>query len=201
MQRHLAAEDGLEIVIAGFCAGVSPQAHLGEVFIGDGQGVEPYEDPEGGGERLLVHSLRLSGCPERPEPCARSSQVEGACFLLTVARALDTAQQKQQLAARGRGVTIADMESVPAIGLAKEWGKKVRVFRSVSDLWDEDLPLPAETLFPIQRQRPALGVLLAHCVASPPTAFRMLRFVFRLRHAAHTLGKGLEAQLLPDAVE
>jgi adenosylhomocysteine nucleosidase len=114
--------------------------------------------------------------------------------LITSARVLQTAVEKQDLARHTGGIAV-DMETSAIRRLCAARGIPMLALRAISDTASEDLPIPAEVWFDFVRQRPRPLALLLHLALHPVRIAPFIRFVRGINHARSRLTDFLLAVL------
>ncbi|MFZ4780054.1 MAG: hypothetical protein ACOYM3_32260 [Terrimicrobiaceae bacterium] len=154
------------IVSAGFSGALQPELALGDIVIG-----ENYSDP------ALVRSLR-----DRTD--CRIGQI------VTVPDILETAAAKRNIGVRS-GALAADLESAHIFRICSEAGIPMLSVRTISDVLDQDMPVPGSVLINPETGKSDPAAIFRHLFRHPGKATQFAQLVSGARVAQQSLAKAL----------
>ena len=180
--RALTALDKPSLLLsAGFCGGLSPAAHLGEIVIGS---------------QVVGQTGSFSADPHLLESASRAFKALGCPFhvgpILTVDKVITSADRMQRPVAPE--IVAVDMESAHLAEAAERQGIPFLAIRAVSDT--PSTPWATEErhlLKPDGRLKTA--ALAISLFRHPSRIARLLRLASTLRPASRRLARGIEALL------
>jgi len=106
--------------------------------------------------------------------------------LKTVRDPIESVTEKRALAAGSNAIAV-DMETADLMEVAREFQLPCLTLRSVSDRVDEDLPVPLEVWFDMQRQQPRVARLLIWLARHPSSIPAFTTFVRNVKRAGQSL--------------
>jgi len=166
-ERELAIARPSLVVSAGFCGALQPGISVGEVFVGGN-----YTSP--GLLRIAAEFPRI-----------RVGE------LVCVPHVLETGESKSRLG-HSSGATIADMETAHLFDICVQKRIPFLSLRAVSDVCEEDLPVPGDVLIDPQTGRPAPAILFRHMLKNPKAAFGLNRLISNSKLARANLSSALQ---------
>lgn len=125
----------------------------------------------------------------RGTPFGGAFQVrEGKIF--TAAHLAETVEEKQRLGVE-TGALAVDMETAVVAEVFESASIPVLGIRAISDRMEDDVPVPMECLFDLERQQPRILGLLGFLLRNPKRIVPFARFVRNLAPARGALEKTL----------
>lgn len=161
------------LVSCGFAGALSEQLQIGDILL-----AQNYSAPA-----LLTTARRL---------LPSSDTHVGA--LVTAAAIVDSVADRQELA-RASSALAVDMETQFIAEVCSLHAVPMLSIRAISDSPAAPLPVPADVMFDIQRQRTRYGALALHVAKDPGAFWRLGHFGNQIRIVRESLTDALEALL------
>lgn len=171
--RRLIEKSRPEIIVsAGFSGALQPDIGLGAIVIGDN-----FSDPQ-----LLQETLSKS-------PTFRKGSIT------TVESVLETAIAKKALG-ESSGALACDMESSHLYAICVSAGIPMLSVRCISDVFDQDMPLPGNILIDPETGKSDPAAIFRHLFRHPGQAPQFAKLINEAKIAQKSLAKAL-VEILP----
>ena len=161
------------LVSSGFAGALTDQLQVGDVLLADN-----YSDP--------VHLARARA--SLPPSNTRVG------LLVTAASVVDSTAARAELARNSQAVAV-DMESRCIAEACRAHEVPMLSIRAISDTPAAPLPVPADLMFDLERQRTPFAALAIHVARDPGALWRLACFTRQIQIARRSLADALEAVL------
>lgn len=166
LERKLAVVRPSLVVSAGFCGALQPEVPVGAVFV-----AQNFTTPS-----VLDELGEIPGILRADAVC--------------VPDVLATAESKSRLG-RSTGAAIADMETANLFEICADHEIPFLSLRVVSDVCNEDLPVPGDVLIDPQTGRPAPALLFRYLLKNPQASWGLNRLIKNSKLARANLSAAL----------
>lgn len=174
LEKRLSEARPRLLISAGFAGGLQPGLKAGDLILG-----ENHSDPEIVAKLSLNDGWRV-GC------------------VATAEGILERAEDKRFLGMR-TGCLAGDLETAHLARICAEKGVRMLSIRCISDVVEDDLPMPADILLNPRTGRPDPLGLFRHLIGHPSSVPGFNRLLKDSKLAQNQLAKGLE-ELLPQLI-